>query len=62
MRIDLIVYSPQDDKNKQITNTRVNELHIKMIVEYIKSLSCPKEQKVALVDALLEKIKRQSNE
>jgi len=55
--MNIIVHYPESEEAKQELAKRVAIVHAQAIVQRVKSLSCPLTQKIALLDAVIEKIK-----
>ena len=55
--INIIVHLPKDEKSKQELTENVASIHALIVTEYIKKLNCPYEQKIELIDAIIEKCK-----
>jgi len=49
--VNIIVHMPKTDKIAELQN-KVAEVHSDMVMSYINNLSCSKEQKLKLVEAL----------
>ena len=52
--VNVIVYVPKTEEGKQELASRVAEVHANGVHQRIKSLDCPDEQKLALLDAVIE--------
>jgi hypothetical protein len=46
------MHHPENQAGKQALAKRVAEVHAQSVVEYIKKLSCPLEQKVKLLETV----------
>jgi len=57
--MNIIVHCPESEEAKQELAKRVAIVHAQAIVQKVKSLSCPLTQKIALLDAVIEKIKEE---
>ena len=56
--IRLISSFPQDQKSQQQLAREVARIHADVAVRYLRSLNCPAAQKLALLDGLIENIKK----
>lgn len=54
--MEIIVYYPEMPEKQALFDARVVKLHVEYVVQYIKKLNCPTEQKLKLVDAIAETI------
>ena len=52
--IHVIVHYPKTEEGKLKLAERVAGVHADMVNQYIKKLNCPSEQKVQLLDAVIE--------
>ncbi|MGN0268937.1 MAG: hypothetical protein ACI4D7_14825 [Lachnospiraceae bacterium] len=52
--IHLIVHYPKTEAEKRELAKRVAGVHASLVYQYIQKLSCPSEQKVQLLDAVVE--------
>ncbi|HEX2944566.1 MAG TPA: hypothetical protein VHT96_01265 [Clostridia bacterium] len=59
---NIIVYYPKSESGKQELAKRVATVHAQSVVEYIKKLSCPLEQKVKLIEAIKQIHKNSAGE
>ena len=50
----MIVYYPQTEEGKRELARRVAGVHADMVHQYINKLNCPTEQKMQLLDAVIE--------
>lgn len=55
--MNIIVHYPESEAAKRELSKRVAIIHAQAIIQKVKSLSCPLEQKLALLDAVIEKMK-----
>ena len=55
--VEVIVHGPSSKAGKEALAKKVASFHAQMVLEYISRLHCPKEQKLALIDAILEQIR-----
>lgn len=52
--INVIVYHPKTEAGKRELAQRVADVHATFVLQYIKKLDCPSEQKVQLLDAVIK--------
>jgi hypothetical protein len=52
--IRVIVHGPTTEEGKRALAKRVARVHADMVSQYIQSLNCSYEQKIQLLDAVLE--------
>ena len=57
--MNIVVHYPKDQVNIDILMKRVAAIHADAAIRYIEKLRCPKEQKIALVNSLMNKGLRQ---
>lgn len=57
--MNIIVHYPDSEEAKRELERRVAVVHAQSVVQKFNSLSCPLEQKLALLDAVIETIKQQ---
>lgn len=55
--INLIVYYPKTDAGKADLAARVAEVHASAVTQRLKELNCPTNQKLDLLDAVIETAK-----
>ena len=55
--MEVIVHGPSSKAGKEALAKKVASFHAQVVLEYISRLHCPKEQKLALIDAILEQIR-----
>ena len=55
--VEVIVHGPRSKAGKEALARKVESFRAQIVVEYISRLHCPKEQKLALIDAILEQIR-----
>ncbi len=62
--INVIVYYPKTEEGKRELANRVADAHASMVTQYLKKLKCPTEQKVQLLDAVIDSVakKRKAGE
>ena len=51
----IIVHYPKSEKGLSELCERVAEIHTEAIISHLNSLSCPKEQKLQVVEKIKEK-------
>ena len=51
----VIVYPPKDPDSIRALQKKVATVHAEAVLRYLNKLSCPKEQKIKLLNALIEK-------
>lgn len=52
------MHYPKDIEMQRELSRRVASVHAQVVIEKIKALNCPLEQKVALLDAIIEYIEK----
>lgn len=52
--IHVIVYDPKTETGRQELARRVAGVHADMIIESVKKLNCPSDQKKRLLDAVIK--------
>ena len=55
--MEVIVHGPRSKAGKEALARKAASFHAQIVVEYISRLHCPEEQKLALLDAILEQIR-----
>jgi hypothetical protein len=60
--INLIVYYPKSAEGREELAKRISDVYATAVTQRIKSLNCPTSQKLALLDAVIETVKRRSKE
>ena len=60
--INLIVYYPKAEEGQMELAKRVSDVHAAAVTQRIKSLNCPTNQKLELLDAVIETVKERSRE
>jgi len=60
--INLIMYYPKTEEGKEALARRVSDVHTAAVTQRLKSLNCPTGQKLDLLDAVIETVKRRSRE
>ena len=51
----VIVYHPKDPKDISILHKRVAIVHANAVLRYLEKLPCPKEQRLKLLNSIIEK-------
>ena len=60
--INPIVYYPKTEEGKEELARRVSDVHAASVNQRLKSLKCPTSQKLELLDAVIETVKKRSRE
>lgn len=60
--INLIVYFPKTEEGKEELARRVSDVHAAAVNQRLKSLNCPTQQKLDLLDAVIETANQRSRE
>ena len=60
--INLIVYYPQTPEGQEELAKRADEVHANVVTQHIKQLNCPTDQKLKLLDAVIQTAKTNSRE
>ncbi len=60
--INVIVYYPKTEEGKEELARRVSDVHAAAVNQRLKSLNCPTNQKLELLDAVIETVKKNSRE
>ena len=55
--VDIIVHYPQTAEQQAVFDTRVNKFRAEYIVRYIERLNCSTEQKIELIDAVIDTVR-----
>lgn len=55
--VEVIICYPSTQKGKQELAKRVATAHTQLALKYVTGLNCPVEQKIALIDAVLNQIR-----
>jgi len=56
----VIVYHPKDPKDISTLQKRVAAVHADTVLRYLDKLPCPKEQRLKLLNAIIEKAREDS--
>ena len=51
----IIVHYPKSEKGLSELCEKVAEIHTEAIISYLNSLSCPKEQKIQIIEKIMKK-------
>ena len=54
--MEIIVYDPETPEKQTLFDARVAKFHAEYVAEYIERLKCPTEQKLKLIDAIIQTI------
>ena len=60
--INLIMYYPKTDKGQAELAKRVADVHASSVIQRLKSLDCPTQQKQELLDAVIDTAKNRNRE
>jgi len=60
--INLIVHVPETEAGKEELAKRVSEVHAEAVIRRLNGLNCPAGQKLALLDAIIEAVKKENRE
>lgn len=60
--INVIVYYPKTETGKEELARRVSDVHATAVNQRLKSLNCPTNQKLDLLDAVIRTAKKKSRE
>jgi len=60
--VNLIVYYPKTEEGKEELARRVSDVHASAVTQRLKSLNCSTQQKLDLLDAVIETVKMRSRE
>lgn len=56
--IHLIVYYPKTEAGKEELAKRVSDVHAAAVTQRLKSLNCPTQQKLDLLDAVIKTVRK----
>ena len=59
LHIEVIVHFPHSKQGKEELAKRVATAHAQAVLEHIRRLNCPTAQKVALLNAIQERVREQ---
>ena len=54
-RVKIIVHYPKSEKELSDLSKKVVDLHIEAIISYLNNQSCPKEQKMQIIEKIRKK-------
>lgn len=57
-QINVLVHYPKTEEGRRELAERVADVHASMVDQHIKKLNCPSEQKMRLLDAVIEAAKK----
>jgi len=60
--INLIMYYPKTEEGQEELARRVSDVHAASVNQRLKSLNCPTNQKLELLDAVIKTVKKRSRE
>ena len=60
--VNVIVHYPKTEAGKEALAKRVADIHATSVIRQIKDLNCPTSQKLELLDAVIETVKKRSRE
>ena len=60
--IKLIIHYPNSEEGKEALARRVSDIHAAAVNQRLKSLTCPTSQKLELLDAIIESVKKENRE
>ena len=55
--IPVVLHMPEAPDVRESLQARIDRIHADAIINYLRRLECPTEQKLALLDAIIEKAK-----
>ena len=59
--INMIIYYPKSEKGKKLLAHRVAQVHADSVIDKIKRLNCPSNQKTELLNAVLNTAKNEES-
>ena len=59
--INIIVYYPKSTEGKKLLTQRVAQVHADSVIDKIKRLNCPSDQKTELLNAVLNTAKNEES-
>ena len=59
-QVNIIMHFPKTEKDKDALAHRISDVHASAVNQRIKSLNCPTQQKLNLLDAIIETAKVRS--
>ncbi len=54
--VKVIMYLPDSESALNELSDKVTKVHLDAVVNYISRLTCPKEQRTALIDAVIDEL------
>lgn len=60
--IQIIMYYPETEEGKRKLQQRVADVHADLVVSRIQKLNCPTEQKLELLDAVIQTAAREKTD
>ncbi len=60
--IQVVVHYPTTEKGKQELADRVAGVHADFVLQYVRKLQCPSNQKEQLIDAVIESAKEKQRQ
>ena len=60
--VKVIVYCPKNEKEQRELATRAAQVHAESVLRRIEELGCPNEQKVQLLDAIIDSAKKKQRD
>ena len=60
--INVIVYYPKTEEGREELSRRVARVHADAVNRRLKELTCPEKQKLELLDAVIDTVRRRSGE
>lgn len=60
--INVILHFPTTEEGKEELAHRVSEIHAAAVIQRIKELNCPTQQKLDLLDAVIKTAKERNGE
>ena len=60
--VNVIVYHPQTAAGKEELAKRVADVYAASVMQRLKALNCPTRQKQALLEAVIDTVKKRSRE
>ena len=61
-QVNVIIYYPKSEKGKDDLARYVSDVHASAVNQHLKLLDCPTQQKLNLLDAVIETAKARSKE
>ena len=52
MAFSIIIHYPREGRSQQELEKKVADVHARTVIEKVRSMSCPTEQKARLIDAV----------